>query len=149
MYFTRDAYMASLQAGKVRLEYPDQPVVDQAAAATVRERVCPSCLDRVMLVKQVGTIEIDACQKCKGIWLDAGEFEAILERKRENEGGNIIAPAAAVGAAAGAAGLMSDPAATNSSNSSSSGEGGSGFVADVAAESLGCVVGFIFNSLDF
>jgi len=67
MFFTQDAYMTSLRSGKIRLKYPEQPEVDQAAAATVRDRACPACAGQVMLAKNVGAIEIDACRKCRGV----------------------------------------------------------------------------------
>lgn len=40
---------------------------------------CPSCqLDLVMSERQ--GIEIDYCPKCRGIWLDRGELDKIIER---------------------------------------------------------------------
>jgi Zn-finger nucleic acid-binding protein len=40
---------------------------------------CPICnIDLLMADKQ--GIEIDYCPKCRGIWLDRGELEKIIER---------------------------------------------------------------------
>jgi len=40
---------------------------------------CPVCsVDLVMSEKQ--SIEIDYCPKCRGIWLDRGELDKIIER---------------------------------------------------------------------
>ncbi len=40
---------------------------------------CPSCkVDLVMTERQ--NIEIDYCPKCRGVWLDRGELDKILER---------------------------------------------------------------------
>jgi uncharacterized protein len=40
---------------------------------------CPVCnLDLVMTERQ--GVEIDYCQKCRGVWLDRGELDKIIER---------------------------------------------------------------------
>jgi uncharacterized protein len=40
---------------------------------------CPSCkIDLVMSDRQ--GVEIDYCPKCRGVWLDRGELDKILER---------------------------------------------------------------------
>ncbi|WP_193164946.1 TFIIB-type zinc ribbon-containing protein [Microbulbifer hainanensis] len=41
---------------------------------------CPSCSDAVLLQKDRNGIEIDYCPNCRGIWLDRGELEKIIER---------------------------------------------------------------------
>jgi uncharacterized protein len=44
---------------------------------------CPSCkIDLVMSDRQ--GIEIDYCPKCRGVWLDRGELDKIIERNTEN-----------------------------------------------------------------
>lgn len=41
--------------------------------------LCPSCrTDLVMTERQ--NIEIDYCPKCRGVWLDRGELDKIIER---------------------------------------------------------------------
>ena len=41
--------------------------------------VCPHCrVDLVMSERQ--HVEIDYCPKCRGIWLDRGELDTIIER---------------------------------------------------------------------
>ena len=45
---------------------------------------CPLCaLDLVMSDRQ--GIEIDYCPKCRGIWLDRGEIDKIIERSQAAE----------------------------------------------------------------
>lgn len=40
---------------------------------------CPTCeIDLVMAERQ--GIEIDYCSKCRGVWLDRGELDKIIER---------------------------------------------------------------------
>ena len=49
---------------------------DRAAPAGL---VCPVCrVDLVMSERQ--GIEIDYCPRCRGVWLDRGELDKILER---------------------------------------------------------------------
>jgi len=40
---------------------------------------CPHCDIELLLGEKTG-IEIDYCPKCRGIWLDRGELEKIIER---------------------------------------------------------------------
>ncbi len=41
--------------------------------------LCPTCkVDLVMSERQ--TVEIDYCPKCRGVWLDRGELDKIIER---------------------------------------------------------------------
>lgn len=46
---------------------------------------CPSCKDPVLVISERKGIEIDYCPECRGIWLDRGELDKILERSREEE----------------------------------------------------------------
>ncbi len=43
---------------------------------------CPVCNETLLLSEKQG-IEIDYCPKCRGIWLDRGELEKIIERSNE------------------------------------------------------------------
>ena len=46
--------------------------------------LCPSCrVDLVMSERQ--GIEIDYCPKCRGVWLDRGELDKIIERSARDE----------------------------------------------------------------
>jgi Zn-finger nucleic acid-binding protein len=45
---------------------------------------CPVC-KKSMLVLELQQIEIDYCQGCSGIWLDAGELELLLDDNREKQ----------------------------------------------------------------
>jgi Zn-finger nucleic acid-binding protein len=40
---------------------------------------CPSC-DETLLMSDKNGIEIDYCPNCRGIWLDRGELDKIIER---------------------------------------------------------------------
>ena len=41
--------------------------------------VCPSCHVALVMSERQG-IEIDYCPQCRGIWLDRGELDKIIER---------------------------------------------------------------------
>ena len=44
---------------------------------------CPACqVDLVMSERQ--GVEIDYCPRCRGVWLDRGELDKILERSAAN-----------------------------------------------------------------
>ncbi|MFQ3535153.1 MAG: zf-TFIIB domain-containing protein [Aggregatilineales bacterium] len=41
---------------------------------------CPVCLTVELRITERAGVEIDYCPKCRGIWLDRGELEKIIER---------------------------------------------------------------------
>jgi Zn-finger nucleic acid-binding protein len=41
---------------------------------------CPGCPDTVLVMADRQGVEIDYCPVCRGIWLDRGELDKILER---------------------------------------------------------------------
>lgn len=44
---------------------------------------CPSC-NEVLLMSEKNGIEIDYCPNCRGIWLDRGELDKIIERSTDH-----------------------------------------------------------------
>ncbi len=53
---------------------------------------CPTCKDVVLSMSDRQGIEIDFCPKCRGIWLDRGELDKIIERAASEQ--NEFAPPA-------------------------------------------------------
>lgn len=41
--------------------------------------VCPRC-DESLFILEFKEIEVDFCHRCRGLWLDAGELELLLEK---------------------------------------------------------------------
>lgn len=41
---------------------------------------CPVCPDAVLTMTDRQGIEIDYCPRCRGVWLDRGELDKLLER---------------------------------------------------------------------
>ena len=47
---------------------------------------CPSCADITLALSSRASIAIDYCPQCRGVWLDRGELDKIIERT-DNSGG--------------------------------------------------------------
>ncbi|ASD62291.1 TFIIB-type zinc ribbon-containing protein [Bdellovibrio bacteriovorus] len=46
---------------------------------------CPNCKEPNLVISERKGIEIDYCPECRGIWLDRGELDKIIERSAEYE----------------------------------------------------------------
>ena len=42
---------------------------------------CPTCKDVTLVMSQRQNIEIDYCPECRGVWLDRGELDKIIEKE--------------------------------------------------------------------
>jgi len=42
---------------------------------------CPNCKDAILVMSQRQGVEIDYCPQCRGVWLDRGELDKILEKE--------------------------------------------------------------------
>lgn len=45
---------------------------------------CPKC-DETLLIAFRSGVEIDYCPKCRGVWLDRGELDKIIERAKNQK----------------------------------------------------------------
>ena len=54
---------------------------------------CPVCKDRDLVMSERSGIEIDYCPECRGVWLDRGELDKIIERSQSNMQENYREPA--------------------------------------------------------
>lgn len=41
---------------------------------------CPVCPDALLMMSERQGVEIDYCPQCRGVWLDRGELDKLLER---------------------------------------------------------------------
>ncbi len=57
---------------------------EHAANELATSLACPRCEGRLLAITYEG-VEIDRCNTCNGIWLDAGELDKLTEK--EEEGG--------------------------------------------------------------
>ena len=51
---------------------------------------CPVCVDEKLVISSREGVEIDYCAQCRGVWLDRGELDKIIDRV------GVAAPAVAV-----------------------------------------------------
>lgn len=41
---------------------------------------CPNCTDTLLVMSERQGVEIDYCPRCRGVWLDRGELDKLLDR---------------------------------------------------------------------
>ncbi len=44
---------------------------------------CPTCVDERLVMSERQGIEVDYCPRCRGVWLDRGELDKIIERSAQ------------------------------------------------------------------
>lgn len=44
---------------------------------------CPVCVTESLVMSERSGVEIDYCPKCRGVWLDRGELDKIIERSEQ------------------------------------------------------------------
>ena len=54
---------------------------------------CPTCDDVQLVISSREGIEIDHCPQCRGVWLDRGELDKIIDRAAPSVVGAASAPA--------------------------------------------------------
>jgi len=50
---------------------------------------CPNCAETLVMTERQG-VEIDYCPKCRGVWLDKGELDKIIEKSSAAEAGQNL-----------------------------------------------------------
>ncbi len=48
---------------------------------------CPVCAEPDLVMSERQGIEVDYCPKCRGVWLDRGELDKIIERAPAGQAG--------------------------------------------------------------
>jgi Zn-finger nucleic acid-binding protein len=46
---------------------------------------CPVCKDSQLVISERQKIEIDYCPSCRGVWLDRGELDKLIERSAADQ----------------------------------------------------------------
>lgn len=54
---------------------------------------CPHCTDQSLLMSERQGVEIDYCPQCRGVWLDRGELDKLIERSVTAGAAPAAAPA--------------------------------------------------------
>jgi uncharacterized protein len=57
--------------------------------------LCPVCKNVELVMSERQGIEIDYCPTCRGVWLDRGELDKIIERSSADDG-RVATPSATV-----------------------------------------------------
>ncbi len=45
---------------------------------------CPVCREIILTMSERSGVEIDFCPQCRGVWLDRGELDKIIEKVHES-----------------------------------------------------------------
>ncbi|MFM7768099.1 MAG: zf-TFIIB domain-containing protein [Bacteroidota bacterium] len=53
---------------------------------------CPNCQVPLVMTERSG-VEIDYCPQCRGVWLDRGELDKIIDRSAQAASDNMAASA--------------------------------------------------------
>ena len=48
---------------------------------------CPVCPEAVLVMSDRQGVEIDYCPSCRGVWLDRGELDKLMEKAAALDGG--------------------------------------------------------------
>ena len=54
---------------------------------------CPSCKDFDLLMSERKGIEIDYCPSCRGVWLDRGELDKLVQQAVQQDQANSLGKA--------------------------------------------------------
>ena len=46
---------------------------------------CQHCLDTLLVLNDMQGIEVDRCPNCRGLWLDCGELDRIVDRSNRDD----------------------------------------------------------------
>jgi Zn-finger nucleic acid-binding protein len=55
---------------------------------------CPVCKDKELVMSERQSIEIDYCPGCRGVWLDRGELDKIIQQSTQEMARASVPPAA-------------------------------------------------------
>ena len=58
---------------------------------TATGMLCPTCRVGLVMSERQG-VEIDYCPQCRGVWLDRGELDKIIDRNARDEAPRAAAP---------------------------------------------------------
>jgi Zn-finger nucleic acid-binding protein len=53
---------------------------------------CPVCVDQQLSISSREGVEIDFCPQCRGVWLDRGELDKIIDRVGPTSAAPVPAP---------------------------------------------------------
>ena len=54
---------------------------------------CPTCVRALLVMSERQGVEIDYCPQCRGVWLDRGELDKLLERAATQASAQLLTQA--------------------------------------------------------
>ena len=79
-----DEYFARRDAEWVKARRAELDRQEAAAATSAAGLKCPRC-GSGLTEREFQNVKLDACDRCKGVWFDAGELEMIMLLKRGDQ----------------------------------------------------------------
>ena len=79
-----DDYFAKRDAEWVKARRAELDRQENAAANAAKSLKCPRC-GNGLTEREFQSVKLDACDKCKGVWFDAGELEMVMLLKRGDQ----------------------------------------------------------------
>ena len=79
-----DEYFARRDAEWVKSRRAELDKQEAAAAKAAGTPKCPRC-HGPLTEREFQSVKVDACEKCKGVWLDAGELEMVMLLKKGDQ----------------------------------------------------------------
>ncbi len=67
---------------KSRREQAAMAVGEKQRLKELHHMHCPKCGQK-LFVENYGTVEVDVCGSCRGLWLDANELDTIIESTKK------------------------------------------------------------------
>jgi uncharacterized protein len=61
-------------------QQPAAPALGDLSTHTEHIMKCPHCPDATLTLADRQGVEIDYCPQCRGVWLDRGELDKLIER---------------------------------------------------------------------
>jgi hypothetical protein len=79
-----DEYFARRDAEWVKTRRAELDKQEAATAKAAGALKCPRC-SAPLTEREYHSVKLDACEKCKGVWFDAGELEMVMLLKRGDQ----------------------------------------------------------------
>jgi uncharacterized protein len=70
--------MGSIETATPSTQGADGP--DDLPPITEHIMKCPNCPDATLSLSERQGVELDYCPQCRGVWLDRGELDKLIER---------------------------------------------------------------------
>jgi acetyl-CoA carboxylase beta subunit len=73
-----EEYFAKLEAERIERKRAEQARLTEDAERKSHYMRCPKCGGH-MVTEEFQRVQVDRCPDCHGLWLDAGEIDAVLK----------------------------------------------------------------------